>query len=174
MIGVYIILFGAALQDVAMLRISNLFPVALIALFGLWLFSNGIPGNLWQNGLLFLLIAAIGIAMFAASWLGGGDVKLLTAGALWFDFRGGLGMFVYMCLCGGILSLVLIFARRMVPVRATDKLGWPGLKPRGPIPYGVAISTGIFLALATSGANPSGRSTLPDLHLSAFPEMHSK
>jgi prepilin peptidase CpaA len=169
LIGVYLILAGAALQDIAMLRISNLFPLALIALFALWLASNGVPANIWQNGLLFLLISAIGIAMFAAGWLGGGDVKLLAAGAIWFDFRAGLAMFVYMCLCGGLLSLFLIFVRRMIPVSAREGLNWPGLKPRGPIPYGIAISVGILLALIGSGPNPSGRLALPDLHLSAFP-----
>jgi len=169
LIIVYILLAGAALQDIAALRISNLFPIALILLFGVWLFANGIPANLWQNGLVFLAIAALGIALFAAGWLGGGDVKLLAAGALWFDVRGGLSLFIYMSLCGGLLSLLLVFGRRMIPAAARERLGWPGLKTRGPIPYGIAISTGILLAMALQGPNPSGRSKLTDLNLSAFP-----
>lgn len=170
LIAVYALLIGAAIQDIATLRISNLFPITLIALFAAWLYANGIPASIWQNGLVFLAIFVVGTAMFALRWLGGGDVKLLAAGALWFDFRGGIGMFVYMCLCGGLLGLILIFARRVIPAAIRDGLGWPGLKPRGPIPYGIAISTGIALALLSTGANPSGRPQLPNLHLSGFPE----
>lgn len=166
----YVLLIGAALQDVAMLRISNLFPIALILLFGVWLFANGLPTNVWQNGVLFLIIALLGIALFAARWLGGGDVKLLAAIALWFDLRGGLALFVYMSLAGGLLSLLLVFGRRLIPAAARDRLGWPGLKPKGPIPYGVAIVAGALMAIALQGPNPSGRPKLPDLNLSAFPK----
>jgi prepilin peptidase CpaA len=170
LIALYLVLAGAALQDVAMLRISNLFPVTVIILFGAWLFENGIPSSFWQNGVLFLIIFALGLALFAARWLGGGDVKLLAAGALWFDLGGGLALLVYMSLCGGLLSLVLVFGRRLIPAPARDRLGWPGLKPKGPIPYGVAISAGILWALALHGPNPSGTLKLPDLHISAFPD----
>lgn len=170
LIILYVLLAGAALQDVAMLRISNLFPIALILLFGGWLFANGVPGTIWQNGVLFLIIVAFGIALFAARWLGGGDVKLLAAIALWFDLRGGLALFVYMSLFGGLLSLLLVFARRFVPEPARERLGWPGLKPKGPIPYGVAIAAGALLTIALQGPNPSGVPKLPDFKLSAFPK----
>lgn len=170
LLALYVVIAGAALQDVAALRISNIFPAALILLFGLWLTANGISPGLWQNGLLFLLVLAIGIGLFAARWLGGGDVKLLAAAALWFDLHAGLALLVYMSLCGGLLSLILVFARRMIPVSARKRLGWPGLTPNGPIPYGVAISTGIVLTLMLNGPNPSGRPQMPELHLSAFPD----
>lgn len=174
LITLYLLLAGAAFQDIAALKISNLFPIALMMLFGAWLIANGIPTTLWQNGVLFLVIAALGIALFAARWLGGGDVKLLAAGALWFDLSGGIALFVYMSLCGGLLSLLLVFGRRMIPVAARERLGWPALKARGPIPYGIAISTGILMALALNGPNPSGHGTLPNLDLSAFPSAPAR
>ena len=169
LLAFYILLVGAALQDIAALKISNLFPIATIMLFGVWLFANGLPTDIWQNGVRFLLIAALGIGLFAAGWLGGGDVKLLAAGALWFDLSGGLWLFIYMSLSGGLLSLLLVFGRRIIPAAAPDKLRWPALRPKGPIPYGIAISTGIALALALHGPDPSGRKMLPDVDLSAFP-----
>ena len=173
LIGFYLILAGAALQDIAMLRISNLFSIALILLFGAWLWSNGLPATLWQNAVLFAVVLLLGLALFAAKWFGGGDVKFLSAGALWFNLQGGLALFVYMTLCGGLLSLLLVIARRMIPAGVRDRLGWPGLQPRGPIPYGVAISFGLLLALALNGANPDGRLRLPDLHMSGFPTAPS-
>lgn len=166
----YLLLIGAALQDIATLRISNLFSIALFMLFAVWLYANGVPANIWQNGVLFLIIATIGIALFAARWFGGGDVKLLAATAIWFDLNGGLALFVYMSLCGGLMSLLLIFGRRMIPAGAQDRLGWPGLKPKGPIPYGVAIVAGALFAIMLQGPNPNGRPKLPDLNMSAFPK----
>ena len=173
LIGFYLILAGAALQDIAMLRISNLFSIALILLFGAWLWANGLPATLWQNAVLFAIVLLLGLLLFAAKWFGGGDVKFLSAGALWFDLQGGLALFVYMTLCGGLLSLLLVFARRMLPAGVRGRLGWPGLQPRGPIPYGVAISFGLLLALSLNGANPDGRLRLPDLHMGGFPSAPS-
>ena len=166
-----LLLIGAALQDVTMLKISNLFPIALILLFGVWLYANGVPGNLWQNGVMFLIVFAVGIGLFAIRWLGGGDVKLLAATAPWFDLHGGLLLVPYITFCGGLLSLLLIFGRRMIPSGARDRLAWPGLKPKGPIPYGVAICAGALFALALNGPNPNGRPKLPELHLKAFPQQ---
>ena len=155
-----LLLIGAALQDVTMLKISNLFPIALILLFGVWLYANGVPGNLWQNGVMFLIVFAVGIGLFAIRWLGGGDVKLLAATAPWFDLHGGLLLVPY-----------ITFGRRMIPSGARDRLAWPGLKPKGPIPYGVAICAGALFALALNGPNPNGRPKLPELHLKAFPQQ---
>lgn len=165
-----LLLIGAALQDVAMLRISNLFPIALILLFGAWLYANGVPPSLWQNGVVFLIAAVAGIGLFAVRALGGGDVKLLAAIALWFSLQGGLYLLFYVTFCGGLLSLAFIFARRMVPVGARDRIKWPALKAKGPIPYGIAICGGALFALMLYGPNPNGRPKLPDLHISAFPD----
>ena len=79
--------------------------------------------------------------MFAAGKLGGGDVKLLAATGLWFDFHGALWMLICVAISGGILALVVLILRM---------IGWSEnlrtkvvlLRPKAGIPYGVAIAAG--------------------------------
>ena len=79
--------------------------------------------------------------------LGGGDVKLLAAVGLWFDFSGALGMLIAVALAGGLLALLVLVVR---------SIGWSEemrrrvvlLRPGGGIPYGVAIAAGALIAMA--------------------------
>jgi prepilin peptidase CpaA len=144
----------AALQDVAQLRISNLFPVAVVALFAAWVAVRGLEPDLWQNGLVFLVTLLVGMLLFSRGWLGGGDVKLLAAIALWFDMSGGLALIVYVAMGGGLLALLFLIARRLIPAPRDGRVRPPALRPRGPIPYGIAIATGTILCLAWHGPNP--------------------
>lgn len=113
---------------------------------------------------------ALGLLLFGIGWLGGGDVKLIVASALWFDLSGLFSLLIYITLSGGILGLILIFARRLVPQRSRERLGWPALQIRGPIPYGIAVSVGVILAVLLHGPNPTGLRELQDIKLEAFPE----
>jgi prepilin peptidase CpaA len=144
----------AALQDVAQLRISNLFPVSVVALFAAWVAVRGLEADLWQNGLAFLVTLLVGMLLFSRGWLGGGDVKLLAAIALWFDISGGLALVVYVAMGGGLLALLFLIARRLIPAPRNGRTRPPALTPRGPIPYGIAIAAGTILCLAWHGPNP--------------------
>jgi prepilin peptidase CpaA len=152
----YAVLMLAALQDLATLRISNIFPAAVLVLFCAWLFVNGVPATIWQNGIVFAATFGIGVLLFATHWLGGGDVKLLAASSIWFGLSGGLLVLIYVALCGGVLGLVLIFGRRMTTMRFRKRLAWPGLQIHGPIPYGLAIAAGVMTAIMAHGPNPNG------------------
>ena len=100
--------------------------------------------DLWQNFVLFAALLAVGTFAFGRGWMGGGDIKLLAASALWFDLSAGWKLLVSIALVGGIEALVIIVLRR---------LPWPdGLRTRalllrrsGPIPYGIAIALGVAL-----------------------------
>jgi len=69
--------------------------------------------------------------------MGGGDVKLAAALALWFSPAGTLRFLVYMSLAGGLLTLVMVVLHR---VRSREG--------RPEIPYGVAIAIGALAILA--------------------------
>lgn len=152
----YTMLLLAALQDLAALRISNVFPALALILFVAWLFANGVPATIWQNGIVFAAVFAIGLLLFAIHWLGGGDVKLLAAASIWFDFSGGLLLLIYVALCGGVLGLALILGRRVTTERFRRRSGWPAVQIGGPIPYGVAIAAGVMMTIMVHGANPNG------------------
>jgi prepilin peptidase CpaA len=158
-----LILF-AALQDAAQLRISNLLSVAIVACFGAWLIVVGPDWSVWQNVVAFIVALAIGVLLFGRGLLGGGDVKLLAALALWFDLGGALAFAIYTAIAGGILALALMGVRRMLPAGMTSDEGWLLLRRRGPIPYGLAIASGALLAIQLHGVNPLPLSALQRLN----------
>ena len=142
-----ILMVAAAAEDAVRLRISNI--TVLLVLIGAVVaaFVAGPEVRLWQNLVVFLALLAVGTPMFAAGKLGGGDVKLLAAVGLWFDFRDALGMLIAVALAGGLLALLVLVVR---------SIGWSEemrrrvvlLRPGGGIPYGVAIAAGALIAMA--------------------------
>jgi prepilin peptidase CpaA len=77
-------------------------------------------------GVFVLLAAAFYIGM-----MGGGDVKLAAALALWFRPDETIRFLIVMSIAGGVLTLVVVILHRM---RKNEG------KPK--IPYGVAIAFG--------------------------------
>lgn len=162
LIATSIVLTAAAMEDMARLRISNIFPLLIIGLFAVWVGVAGWEADVWENGTLFLAVFALGCGLFALRWMGGGDVKLLAACALWFDWGGALPWFVYVTMGGGLLALLIMGGRRLVPKAARESSSLAIFAPNGPIPYGVAIAAGTVMALYMVGPNPSGVAHLPD------------
>ncbi len=152
----------AALKDVTSYTIPNWISLGLIAAFAPAALVSGAPlaaiGVCLAAGLVALLV---GMGMFAAGWIGGGDAKLFAAAALWLGWPAALPFMVVTGLAGGALTLGILTLRSgwFEPVLAGGpawirKLGAPG----GDIPYGVAIAAGALaafpqgtLALAVGG-----------------------
>ncbi|HKY82450.1 MAG TPA: prepilin peptidase [Sphingobium sp.] len=157
-----LLLVAAAIEDMAKLRISNIFPMLVMALFVGWVVATGWQNDIWRNGTLFLAVFALGCGLFALRWMGGGDVKLLAACALWFDWNAALPWFVYVTVGGGILAFLIMAGRRLVPRTVREGSSLAIFAPSGPIPYGVAIALGTIMALYMVGPNPSGAPRLPE------------
>ncbi len=125
------LLIAAAITDLRSRIISNRLNLAVAALAPLWWLASGL--NLWPGVAVQLLVGAIVFALFTALFafgmMGGGDVKLLGALALWFPWQAVLSMIVLMAILGGLVTIVTVIHHRM-----TKRLGQPE------IPYGVAIS----------------------------------
>jgi prepilin peptidase CpaA len=139
-----ILMLLAAIQDGWNMTISNL-TVGAIALgaFGALLLAGPAIG-FWQNLLLFAAVLAVGTMMFARGWMGGGDIKLLAASALWFDLASGWKAMVAIAIVGGLEALTLIGLRRLPwPDRMRQRVLL--LRRRGGIPYGIAIALGVVL-----------------------------
>lgn len=140
------LLIAAATEDGIRLRISNI-TVALV-LVGAIVAAVLVGPQLvlWKNLVVFLALLAVGTPMFAAGKLGGGDVKLLAATGLWFDFHGALWMLICVALAGGVLALVVLILRAISwseKLRARVVL----LRPKAGIPYGIAIASGALVAM---------------------------
>lgn len=141
-----VLLVAAAIEDGFRLRISNI-TVALVLVGAIVAaFLVGPQLALWQNLVVFVALLAVGTPMFATGKLGGGDVKLLAATGLWFDFHGALWMLVCVAIAGGVLALIVIVLRMIrwsEALRAKVVL----LRPKAGIPYGVAIAVGSLVAM---------------------------
>lgn len=143
-----IILVVAAVIDVRTFTISNRLNATVALLAPLYWWSEHLP--LWPDIALQIGIAVAVFAVLAVTFyigmMGGGDVKLAAALALWFSPASTLKFLVIMSLAGGLLTVIVLIAHRMKPGRIKNSDGETGGKPE--IPYGVAIAIGALWILA--------------------------
>lgn len=129
--GLAIALIVAAITDIKSRHISNKLNLAIALgapLF--WVASDMAfwPDMLWQIGAA-AVVFAIFAAVFAIGAMGGGDVKLLTAIALWLHPLSIVQLLVVMSIAGGLLTLMMVAAGKIRKAQTPVK-----------VPYGVAIS----------------------------------
>lgn len=135
----------AAAEDAWRMRISNLTVAAILVGAVAAAIIAGPTLALWQNVALFAGLLALGVPMFAAGKLGGGDVKLMAASGLWFNLDGGLLMILWTVLAGGVLALLILMLRLFDwPDRIQARVAV--LRRGSGIPYGVAIAAGTLIA----------------------------
>ena len=133
-----ILLVYAAVVDVRTFTISNRLNLAVALMAPLFWLSVGLP--LWPDAAIQVAVAAGVFALLAVAFytgmMGGGDVKLAAALALWFAPATTIVFLVYMSIGGGVLTLVVLILHRM-----KKKAGKPE------VPYGVAIAFGALAIL---------------------------
>lgn len=139
----FLLLMLAALEDLWRLQIEDWLSagVALGALLAVAV--DGPAIGLWQNLLLFALVLGFGTLLFVRGWMGGGDVKLLAACALWFDLGFGGKMLVAVALAGGLESLMIMLLR-LFPWSDAQRRRVAWLRKDEALPYGVAIAAGML------------------------------
>ncbi|MFC3637992.1 prepilin peptidase [Camelimonas fluminis] len=145
-----ILMATAALQDIVQMKISDIIPVALIAMFAVTPLPEPVTwaGAGWRIAIaLAIFFAFAGVNFF--NLMAGGDVKLITAASLWFE--PGYGTFTFVVLttvCGGLLALAHIALRALPLPVALHRLAWIGAIQAGQnvIPYGVGIAIGGVVA----------------------------
>ena len=141
------LLLVAAAQDAMRLRISNVTVLLVIFAASVAAVIAGVQLALWQNLVVFFVLLVAGTPLFAAGKLGGGDVKLLAAVGLWFSIKSAAWMLIAVLLAGGVLALVVLALRAFSWSEAARDRAVI-LRPKGGIPYGVAIAAGALIAMA--------------------------
>jgi prepilin peptidase CpaA len=135
------VLFYATLTDLKQYRISNELVGVLVALF----FVHAVLSSRWETVVgniafafsIFLLM----LYFYSRDWVGGGDVKLLSAAFLWVGIQCALPFAILLLIFSGIHA-------------AAAKFGWPvgqhgEAKDRRRIPFAPSVAAslvGTFLA----------------------------
>lgn len=136
-------LLFAAFTDIRRRQIDNWLNAAIALGAPLFWWASGM--TLWPGVALQLALALAAFAvlagLFAIRAMGGGDVKLLTALALWLPAVLFCKMLMVMALAGGVLTVVL--GMWHVTRRSKERLK---------IPYGVAIALAGLWAIASADA----------------------
>lgn len=132
-----VLLIWAGIEDARLRTIAN-WKVASIALLApLWWWANGAaPIEIGVQIGIAIVVFAVFCAAFHFGAMGGGDVKLIGALALWLPLQPLMGMLIVMSLVGGVVTVVMIVDRSI-------------RKPSGTmeVPYGVAIAIAGLLAI---------------------------
>jgi prepilin peptidase CpaA len=141
----------AIVSDFKHLRIPNWIPIALAAAFVLYAVLALDHTAVLDRILLAACVFLAGTVLFAAGWLGGGDVKLLAAIALWTGLENTAPLLLLMSALGAGLALLLMFMRS----NSGAVLAWTRSNPlvarlvelgdSGKCPYGVAIGVAALL-----------------------------
>ena len=139
----------AVLTDVEALRIPNRLCLALIAIYPAHLLASPMAVD-WPGALvLATAVFVAGLGAFAAGWMGGGDVKLMAATALWVG-PGSFSLFVLVtAVVGGLISLLMLSGIRFTVAQIADSAGLGDIRDvilGRSIPYGVAIAAGGWVA----------------------------
>ncbi|HEY5713215.1 MAG TPA: prepilin peptidase [Allosphingosinicella sp.] len=142
-----LMLVAASIEDLRSRTIANGLNIAIALLAIPFWWSTGLA--LWPDVAIQVAVAALVFALFAAAFafgaMGGGDVKLLGAVALWLPAPAVPALIVIMSLAGGALTLAMYIRHRLA--RREGRLE---------IPYGVAISFGALWLISERFLNHFG------------------
>ncbi len=135
---------AAAVWDVLVFEIPDTLSIVIVVLaiaFGLLQ-----PGFPWISHIAApLLVFAFGLLAFSRNWLGGGDVKVLTATAAWTGLAGLPVQWAVVAVAGGAMTVVLVAVRMALARGGRDTAALPRIVHRdAPLPYAVAIAVGTF------------------------------
>lgn len=110
--------------------------IALLAIPYWWAAGLGFAEIALQVGVALLVFAAFAAA-FALGAMGGGDVKMIGALALWLPWQAVLVLIVVMSIAGGVLTAALLLRRKLAAREGQIE-----------VPYGVAIAfAGLWIIL---------------------------
>ncbi len=146
------LLLTSAYEDLHSMEISNWISIALALAFPLVAVANGMSAP--AIGLALAVGCAVffvGAGLFYLGLMGGGDVKIFSATAIWFGVSGFLPFLLWTAIAGGLFSALILLARRLPePARDTGTarvaLLQHVLRRESGVPYAVAIALGAFVA----------------------------
>lgn len=142
----------AMITDMTSFIIPNLLVVVLLLTYPIVLFFAPVMPD-WKLSLLIGFGTFVaGYFLFSIKAIGGGDVKLFAVLSLFVGEPSFPEFLMEVALLGGLLSVVLILARKMIAY-SVSRFGIPAgeiprlLKTGEPAPYGIAIGMAFLMLL---------------------------
>lgn len=132
------LLVSAGIEDARTREIANWKNATIALLAPVWWWASAVP--LWPDVPIQLVATALVFGFFCVAFyfgqMGGGDVKLIGALALWLPVVPLFGMLVVMSILGGIITVLTM-------------IDWKISRRQGVVetPYGVAIAIAGLLSL---------------------------
>ncbi len=130
-LGLALLLVSAGIEDARVREIANWKNAAIALLAPLWWVSIGMapwPDMAIQVGVALIVLAAFCVA-FHFGWMGGGDVKMIAALALWVPVPALIQFLLVMSIVGGLITVVMLIDHRIRKTAGNPE-----------VPYGVAIA----------------------------------
>jgi prepilin peptidase CpaA len=133
----------AASMDLLTMTIPNRLCLALALGFFLFALVSSAPLHLvlW-NVSCGVAVLVVMFTLFSLGWIGGGDAKFAAATALWIGWGSMLDYSLSAAIYGGVLTVILILARRAPLPERLAKLAWLARlhHPKTGVPYGIALA----------------------------------
>jgi prepilin peptidase CpaA len=158
----------AALHDIGFRTVPNRVSAALLAIGLLLRLVHGLQQGNVGHELVWGIACGLIVFVFTyvfwfVGWMGGADVKLLSAAAVFVAPPMVPTLVVGTSLAGGVLALIYVIGSSIAPrprpaadvsrfslVHRAARCELRRLRRRGPLPYAAAIAAGGWLAIATS------------------------
>jgi prepilin peptidase CpaA len=152
-LGGFVVLMAiAAFEDFRRFMIPNWLSLGLCALWPLSLLAAPSAAGAVGDLACGLIVFAIGALLFARGYIGGGDVKLLAAAALWAGPALLPSLLIVTGLLGGVLALILLSPIGAFLVSGTRaQLGFTTAPETAaastPVAYGIAIAAASLIVI---------------------------
>ncbi|MDR6113499.1 prepilin peptidase CpaA [Sphingomonas sp. SORGH_AS789] len=145
-----LLLVAAGIEDARTREIADRKNAAIALLAPLWWWASGL--SVWPDIVVQLAVAGFVFLLFAQAFrvgmMGGGDVKMIAALALWLPLQPLFRMLLIMSIAGGAVTFAMILDHR-----------WRRRRQGGAarpieVPYGVAIAVAGLMILREPIFNP--------------------
>ncbi len=140
----------AVVTDLAEMRIPNRICLCIAALYPVHVLASAAPID-WLGAMGVAAIVFLGgLIPFIYRLMGGGDVKLMAAAALWAGPGMAIEFVLVTTFLGGVMALIMVSPYRYVLANAFNVVGRCDIGEvvlGRAIPYAVAIAAGAYLTV---------------------------
>ena len=149
-----LVMVTATVSDITTMRIPNKLVLTLLGGYLVMVsFSEMTTSDVVGGLVAACAVFCLGFMAFACGWMGGGDVKLMSATALWLGLPQLPAFLFWTSVFGTIITLgLLVYRARPLPATLQGQPHWAlHLHRRAtPVPYGAAIGPAAMLVFAST------------------------